>query len=89
MPTNTEKRRTGKYKAKNVVSTSEKKTCETNTCLLHGPGHSYEDCNLLKEYSKKYTAQRPHKENEAHSSGKTKRGKSAEFDGNVREVSIM
>ena len=66
---------------------SKKTTGATNTCLLHGPGHSSEDCKVLKEYSKNYSVQRPHNEHEACSGGKTKRGKSV--DGNVKEVNIM
>ena len=64
-------------------------TGATNTCLLHGPGHSSEDCKVIKEYSKKYAVQRPQKENEARSVRKTKHDKSVEFDGNVRKVNIM
>ena len=33
--------------------------------------------------------QRPHKENEAFSGGKTKCGKSIKFDGSVKEANIM
>ena len=56
---------------------------------MHGPGHSSGDCRVLKEYSKKCASQWPHKENEAHSGGKTKRGKSVKCDINVKVVNIM
>ena len=56
---------------------------------MYVPGHSYEDCKLLKKYSKKYYLQWPHKYNEAHSGRKTKRGKSVELDSSVKEENIM
>ena len=37
--------------------------------LLHGPGHSSEEYKVLKESSKTYAVQRPHKDNEAQSGG--------------------
>ena len=64
-PTNPEKICAGKRKTNNVVYLSNYMTGATNTCLLYGPIHSYEECKVLKEYSKKYAVQRPHKENEA------------------------
>ena len=59
------------------------------TCLLHGPGHSTEECKVLKKYSDKYSTQRPHKDKEARSRGKNKRGKFIEFDGEMQEVNSM
>ena len=56
-------------------------------CLLHVPGHYKEECKVLKEYSEKYTAQRPHKE--ACSGGNKNRGKSVESDGKTQEVNSM
>ena len=38
--------------------------------LLHGPGHSSEEYKVLKESSKTYAVQRPHKDNEAQSGDK-------------------
>ena len=35
-----------------------------------GPGHSSEECNLLKSYSNKYAIQRHHKDNESRSERK-------------------
>ena len=71
------------------VSPSEKTTGADKTILLHGPGHSFEECNVLKQYSKKYTAQQPHKDNEYRSGGKTKRNKTVWFDISVKEANIM
>ena len=59
LPTKPEKGHAGNIRTKNVVSMSKKTTSVTNTCLLHGPGHSSEDCKLLKEYINKYAAQHP------------------------------
>ena len=47
-PTNPKKVRTGNNKTRNAVSLSEKTTGAEKTCLLHGPGHSYEECKVLK-----------------------------------------
>ena len=58
-------------------------------CLLHVPIHSSEEYKVLKEYSKNYAAQRPHKDNAAHYGGKTKRDKSVKFDMRVKEEKIM
>ena len=60
-----------------------------HTCLLHGPGNSSEECKLLKVYSEKYAAQRPHKPTEARSGGKPNRGKVVELDDNTQEVNTM
>ena len=59
-PTNTEKGRTGKRKTINAGDPSYR-TTGGKTCLLHGPGNSTEECKVLKDYFKKYAAQRPHK----------------------------
>ena len=56
---------------------------------MHGPRKSSEECKVLNEYSKNYSAQRPHKDNEASSGGKTNRDKSVEFDIRVKEANIM
>ena len=55
-----------------TVCTDKRKTRNTGhpnnrptggkTCLLHGPGHSTEECKVLRDQSAKYAAQRPHKE---------------------------
>ena len=47
-PTNPKKGRYGKRKTENEVSLREKITSAEKTCLLHGPGNSYEECKLLK-----------------------------------------
>ena len=89
MPTESKKGHTGKSKTKYVVSSRENTTSATNICLMHGPGHSSQNCKLLKEYFKKYAKQRPHTKKEAHSSGKTKRDKSVELDRNTKEFNIV
>ena len=45
---------------KNAGHLSDAPTKEKNICLLHGPGHTSEECKVLKISSKKYAAQRPH-----------------------------
>ena len=82
-PINPEKGRSGKRKKINSVSPRENMTSAEKTRLLHVPIHLSEECKSLKEYSKKYTAQRPNKNNEARSGGKKKRGKSFEFDSSI------
>ena len=57
--------------------------------MLHGPIHSYEECNVLNIYSENYAAKRPHQSKEARSGGKTKRGKSVEFNKNTQEINVM
>ena len=88
-PTNPEKICAGKCKTNNVVYLSNYMISATNKCLLHGPIHSSEECKVLKEYSKKYAVQQPHKEHEAISGRKTKCGNSVDFGVNVKEVNIM
>ena len=41
---------------------SKKTTRAEKTCLLHGPGQYSDEYKVLKEYSKNYAAQRPHKD---------------------------
>ena len=57
--------------------------------IFHVPRHSSEECNVLIEYSKKYAAQWPHKDNEYLPGGGDKRGKSVRFDSSVKEANIM
>ena len=47
LPTNPEKGRTGKRKARNAGHPINRPT-GVKTCLLHGPGHSTEECKVLK-----------------------------------------
>ena len=54
--------------------------------MLNGPGHSTEECKVLKDCSAKYAAQRPHNKREARSGGKKKRGNTVKFDGTTEEV---
>ena len=58
-PTNPEKGRVGKRKSKNAGHPSDRPTRWT-TCLLHGPGHYTEEYRVLRHYSAKNAAQRPH-----------------------------
>ena len=44
---------------------------------------------MLKEYTKKYAEKRPHRDSENCFGGKTKCGKSVEFDSSVKEANIM
>ena len=64
-PINPKKGNSGKRKETNADHPSDGPTSEKNTCLLHGPGNSSEECKLLKVFSEKYAAQRPHIETEA------------------------
>ena len=66
-----------------------KNTTGAEKCLLHGPIHSYEECKVLKEYSKNYSTQRPRKDIEALPTGKTKCGKSVNQNRRVKEAKIM
>ena len=56
---------------------------------MHDPGHSSEECKLLKVYSKIYAAQRPYKDNKGRYSGKTKPGEYVEFNSTAKEANIM
>ena len=56
---------------------------------MHGPGHSSEECKVLKAYSEKYSAQNPHKTTEACSVNNTKLGKVFKFNDNTQEVNTM
>ena len=60
-PTNPEEGRSGNFKTKNAGRTSDAPTRAGKTCLFNGPGQSSKECKVLKIYSEKYAAQRPHK----------------------------
>ena len=66
-PTNPETGRAGKSNTRNAGHPGD---CTTGgkKCFLNSPGHSTEECKVLKDYSTKYATERPHKE-EAYSSG--------------------
>ena len=87
-PTNPEKGRAGNCKINNEGHPSNLWT-RGKTCLLHGPGHSMDECKVLKEYTAKYAAQRSHNEIEARSGGNKKRGKTVKFNGATEEVNRM
>ena len=57
-PTNPRTGRAGKRKAKNAGHPIDL-LAGGKTYLLHGTGHSIEECKLLKDYSKKYAIQQP------------------------------
>ena len=59
-------------------------TGEDKTCLLRGPGHYLEECKVLKEYSKKYAAQRPHKNSKSRSIVKTNCNNTVKLDISVK-----
>ena len=61
LPTNPKKGRSGKRKTKNAGHPSDALTGDKKTCMLHGPGHSSEQCKVINIYSKKYAAQQTHK----------------------------
>ena len=48
-----------------------------------------EECKVLKVYSEKYAAQRPHKPTESRSSGNPEHSKAVEFDDNTQEFNTM
>ena len=50
----------GKRKTRNAGHPRDRPT-GGKPCLLHGTGHSTEECKVLKDYSAKYSTQRPHK----------------------------
>ena len=56
---------------------------------MHGPGHSSEECKVLKVYSEKYVTQRPHQSTEARSGGNPKHGKFVKFDDNTKEANVI
>ena len=78
----------GKRKTKHEVHSSDRPT-GAKICFVHGPGHSTEDCKVLKEFSKNYAAQRTHKEKEAWSGGNKKRTKTVKFDSQTQEFNTM
>ena len=59
---NNEKCRSIEIKTKHSGHLINLPTSAKKTCLLHGPGHSPEECNLLKSCSEMYAAQRSHKD---------------------------
>ena len=59
-PTNPEKVSTGKRRKNHAVHTINRPTGD-KTSLVYGPGHSMEECKLLKEYSEKHATQNLHK----------------------------
>ena len=80
LSTSPKKGRTGKRKTKNSGHPSDAPDGAKNTCLLHSPGHSLEECKVLKFYSEKYASR---------SGGKPKCGKTVELDDNTQEVNTM
>ena len=56
---------------------------------MHGPRHSLEECELLKEYSKKYALQQSHEDIEVRSGGKIRHNKTVNSDSSFKESNIM
>ena len=56
-PSNPEKGRSGKRKINDAGHPSNAPTGAKKTCILHGPGHSTEDCKVLQYSSKNHIAQ--------------------------------
>ena len=83
-PKNPERGRAGKRKTKIRYLQDRRQPVQKKILFLHVPGHSYEECKVLKEYSKNYAAQWPHKDN-----GKTRCGNSVELYRSVKEANIM
>ena len=67
---------------------SDATTSAKKTCLLHGPVHSSEDYKVLKEYTKKRSAQRTYKDKQAHSS-RRKCAKNIKYEDATQEVNII
>ena len=88
-PTNPEEGRSGNFKTKNAGRTSDAPTRAGKTCLFNGPGQSSKECKVLKIYSKKCAAQRPHKTAEAPSCSKPKRDKVVKFNDSTQEFNTM
>ena len=53
------------------------------------PGHSTEECKILKDYYAKYAVQRPHNKRQSHSGGNKKRVMTFKFYGAIEEVNSM
>ena len=88
LPYNPEQGRSGKRKGRNAGHLSDEPTGAKKTCLLHGPGHSSEECKFLQEYTEKRSAQHTYKDKQV-SSGGNKHGKTVEFASAAEEVNIM
>ena len=86
LPTNPDKGRTGRCK-KNFSCHLSNRTTSNKTFLVNSPGHSMEECKVIKEYSKKYAAQRTDKE--ARSDGKKKCCESVSFWEKIQKVNTM
>ena len=56
--------------------------------MLHGPGHSTEECKVIQDYSENHIAQQPFKDKQARSGG-NKRGKTVKFEGASEEANVM
>ena len=80
--------RTGKRKGNDTEHPRYAPTGANNTCMLHGPGHSSEECKVLKEYSKNHIAQQSFKDKQAHSVG-NKSGKTVKFKSASEEANVM
>ena len=78
-PSNPDQGRADKRKIINAGHPSNELTGAKKTCLLHGSGHSSEECKFLLEYTEKCSAQHTYKDKQACSVG-NKRGKAVKFE---------
>ena len=85
---NPKKGRDGKCKKNHAGHPSDRMT-GAKTCLVHGLRHSTKECKLLKEWSKKYYVQRPHKDKEARSGGSKNCAKAVNFYGHTQEINAV
>ena len=77
----------GKRKRSNTGHPSNEPTGANKTCLIHGPGHSSEECKILQEYIESLLAQHTYKDKQALSRG-NKRGKTFKFEGFSEEANV-
>ena len=61
-PSNPEKGRADKRKRNDAGHPSNAPNGKKKTCIFNGPGHSSEECKVIREYSEKHVEQRPFKD---------------------------
>ena len=88
LTSNPEQVRASKRKINNAGHPSDELTSVKNTYLMHGPGHSLEDCKFPKEDTKKRSAQHTYKYNQSRSGG-NKRAKVVKFEEATQEVNTV
>ena len=78
-PSNPEQGRSDKCKRINAGHTSNQPTGAKKTCMLHGPGHSSEECKLICKYTNKRSVQLIYQDKQAYSGG-NKHDKTFKFE---------